>query len=166
MYHDLQFAVSNVALREIVHELYNYSAMYQNFSEITQAETAYQVTRLSHHPAIAIWDGCNECGGHGLGEPDDALWEAHVMPIQVVVAVDRSRPVMPSCPSAGWVSGVNRLTGLPNGSPLIVADGSANRTTYPYPQESHGPYVTFEIEFAKLLGRKLLAPLQSVCLVQ
>ena len=134
-----------------MHELYNYSAMYQNFSEITQAETAYQVTRLSHHPAIAIWDGCNECGGHGLGEPDDAHWEKHVMPIQVVVTVDRSRPVMPSCPSAGWSSGVNRLTGLPNGSPLIVADGSANRTTYPYPQESHGPYVTARTHFFHMI---------------
>lgn len=124
-----------------MHELYNYSAMYQNYSKIAQAETAYQVTRLSHHASIVIWDGCNECGGHGLGEPDDKHWENHVVPIQVVATVDRSRPVMPSCPSAGWSSGVNRLTGLPNGRPLIVAGGSANRTAYPYPQESHGPYV-------------------------
>lgn len=29
------------------------------------AEIQYQVRRLSHHPSIAIWDSCNECGGGG-----------------------------------------------------------------------------------------------------
>ena len=31
---------------------------------------------------------------------------------------------------------MNRLTGLPNGQRLIVADVSANRTAFPFPQES------------------------------
>ncbi len=63
IYHDLQFAVANVDLHEIVHELFNYSAAYQNFSDIVERETIYQAQRLSHHPALAIIDGCNECGG-------------------------------------------------------------------------------------------------------
>lgn len=33
------------------------SAAYQNFSAIVARETTYQIQRLSHHPAIAIWDG-------------------------------------------------------------------------------------------------------------
>lgn len=28
-----------------------------------KSELEYQVKRLSHHPSIAMWDGCNECGG-------------------------------------------------------------------------------------------------------
>jgi hypothetical protein len=105
VYHDLQFAVSNVDLREIVHELYNYSATYQNYSKIMRAETEFQVKRLSHHPCIAIIDGCNECGGHGLGLQPDADWAKHDVPIQIAASVDASRPVWPSCPSSGWVSG-------------------------------------------------------------
>jgi hypothetical protein len=79
IYHDLQFAVGNIdlhgapsplpsvtthprqltyyVLSEIVHELFNYSAAFQNFSAIVERETTYQVQRLSHHPALAIWDG-------------------------------------------------------------------------------------------------------------
>ena len=26
-------------------------------------ELEYQLARLSHHPSIAMWDACNECGG-------------------------------------------------------------------------------------------------------
>merc|ERR1719399_1463720 len=28
-------------------------------------EMEHQLKRLSHHPSIAMWDGCNECGGTG-----------------------------------------------------------------------------------------------------
>ena len=48
--------------------------------------------------------------------------------LAVVAEEDPSRVVWPSCPSKGWVSGVNRLTALPNGSPsgLVPQDnGSA-----------------------------------------
>jgi beta-mannosidase len=33
---------------------------------------------------------------------------------------DPSRPVWPSCPAAGWKSGVDMLTGLPNGNTLVT----------------------------------------------
>ena len=32
---------------------------------LVKSELEYQVKRLSHHPSIAMWDGCNECGGGG-----------------------------------------------------------------------------------------------------
>lgn len=31
-------------------------------------ELRYQIQRISHHPSIAVLDGCNECGGGGLTE--------------------------------------------------------------------------------------------------
>jgi len=46
---------------------------------------------------------------------------------------DYSRPVWPSCPSVGWVSGVDRLYGLPNGKPLNPRKSGTNF-------ETHGPY--------------------------
>lgn len=33
---------------------------------------------------------------------------------------DPSRPIWPACPSTGWKSGVDQLTGLPNGKPLSM----------------------------------------------
>ena len=59
-----------------------------------RAEMDYQIKRLSHHPSIAMWDGCNECGGGGL-------YESFVMP--TVASLDRSRPIWPSCPAPGAV---------------------------------------------------------------
>jgi hypothetical protein len=51
-----------------------------------KSELEYQVKRLSHHPSIAMWDGCNECGGGGD-------YMNFVMP--VVASVDSSRPIWP-----------------------------------------------------------------------
>ena len=59
-----------------------------------RAEMDYQIKRLSHHPSIAMWDGCNECGGGGL-------YESFVMP--TVASLDRSRPIWPSCPAPGAI---------------------------------------------------------------
>ena len=28
-------------------------------------ELVHTVRRLAHHPSLAVYDGCNECGGHG-----------------------------------------------------------------------------------------------------
>ena len=78
-------------------------------SETNAAELRHQVRRLSHHPSLMLWDACNECNGHGL-------YATFVM--TTIVAEDSSRPPWPSCPSSGWLSGVDRLTSLANGSPL------------------------------------------------
>lgn len=46
-----------------------------------------QVRRLSHHPSIAIWDACNECGGQGI-------YGAFVMATVSQVCWWRSPPVV------------------------------------------------------------------------
>lgn len=104
-------------------------------------ELAYQLKRLSHHPAVAMWDGCNECGGGGL-------YESFVMP--TVAKHDTSRPIWPSCPAPGWTSGVDTLSSRPNGDVLKVGAGGAPAPIprlapggFPFPQESHGPYTAF-----------------------
>lgn len=73
-----------------------------------------QIRRLSHHPSIIIWDGCNEC--HVVIGTPTGIYATFVLTI--VAQEDASRAIWPSCPAAGWTNGVNRLTSLPNGSPL------------------------------------------------
>jgi hypothetical protein len=65
-----------------------------------------------------------------------------------VAAADMSRPIWPSSPSEGWVTGVDRLTGRPNGQRLLVRNETQqqplpNRTTLPgaFALEGHGPYI-------------------------
>eukprot|EP01046_Picozoa_sp_COSAG06_P036851 COSAG06_NODE_4105_length_4571_cov_3.031977_2_plen_290_part_00 len=108
---------------------------------LVKAELEYQIKRLSHHPSIAMFDGCNECGGGGS-------FEDFVMP--TVAAVDPSRPIWPSCPATGWSTGVERISSRPDGEELRVGPGGANQTTgqmrpagYPFPLEAHGPYGAF-----------------------
>eukprot|EP00026_Physarum_polycephalum_P002050 Phypoly_transcript_02054.p1 GENE.Phypoly_transcript_02054~~Phypoly_transcript_02054.p1 ORF type:complete len:936 (+),score=107.47 Phypoly_transcript_02054:132-2939(+) len=83
----------------------------------------YQARRLAHHPSIIVWNGCNECGGANKIVPDT---------VTVLAQEDPSRVIWPSCPSSGWATGVNRLTGLPNGNPLALAPSNNI--------ETHGPY--------------------------
>jgi hypothetical protein len=67
--------------------------------------------------SVAQYDGCNECGGHGI-------YASFVM--TTVAATDPSRPPWPTSPSPGWASGVDRLTSLPNGSPLGLQPKASN----------------------------------------
>jgi hypothetical protein len=78
-------------------------------NDLERAEIVHTVRRLAHHPSLAVYDGCNECVGQGI-------YASFVM--TVVAGEDGSRPPWPSSPSNGWLSGVDRLTSLPNGSPL------------------------------------------------
>eukprot|EP01052_Picozoa_sp_SAG31_P011930 SAG31_NODE_687_length_12813_cov_2.597216_12_plen_304_part_00 len=83
-----------------------------------------------------------ECGGFGL-------YADFVM--TTVAQEDRSRVVLPSCPSNGWISGVFRGSGLPNGQELINSPGKTNDTrpctacqcglSGCSEAESHGPYL-------------------------
>jgi hypothetical protein len=73
-------------------------------------EIRYNVRRLSHHASIVLWNGGNEWQG------SLAIFDSFVL--RVVAEEDASRALWPTSPSAGWASGVNALTGLPNGRPL------------------------------------------------
>ena len=87
----------------------------------------YQLRRISSHTAIVAWDSCNECFPWSGGGMVPEL-------MTVVVETDPSRPVWPACPSEGWESGVNMLTGLPNGEPLVKND-----VPLPWgPMDTHG----------------------------
>jgi beta-mannosidase len=79
-----------------------------------ELELRHQMRRLSHHPSIVIWDGCNECQVV-IGTPT-GIYATFVL--AVVAQEDASRVIWPSCPSSGWIAGVNRLTSLPNNSTL------------------------------------------------
>lgn len=74
-----------------------------------RAEVHDNVTRLHHHPSLALWNGNNECqqGVEDWGWADRlegrpwgaSLWNDHV-PL-VVDALDSSRPYWPGTPSSG-----------------------------------------------------------------
>ena len=71
-------------------------------------------------------------------------WWKPVLP--AVAAVDTSRPIWPSSPGNGWVSGVERITCRPipgarqNANPHWRGPGVDG---FPWPMESHGPYTGF-----------------------
>ena len=64
-----------------------------------------------HHPCLAVLNTCNECGGGDV-------WGSFVSP--TLANEDPSRPLWPASPSRGWQTGVDRLTGRPNGQPLTL----------------------------------------------
>ena len=109
------------------------------FSGMQQEVNAYRNTirRLSTHPSIVIWDGCNECN------PNQGEIGTTVM--SIVTSEDSSRAIWPSCPAQGWASGVNRLSSLPNGKPLkpsasLVEERFAMEIGALGAIEQHGPY--------------------------
>lgn len=57
-----------------------------------------------------------ECGGGGI-------WDRFVSTI--IAQEDTSRPVWPANPSPGWATGVDMLTGFPNGRPLHMVGAKA-----------------------------------------
>jgi beta-mannosidase len=97
-------------------------------SETEELEFRHQARRLSHHPSIVIWDGCNECVVDMNGPT--AIYATFLL--KTIAEEDRMRSVWPACPAEGWASGVDRLTSRPTGSPLV--------THYLYKMETHGPY--------------------------
>jgi len=114
VYHDMQYAQGG-------HSPAN--------TTVQDAELRHNIRRLSNHPSIVMWDGCNEC--HVVIGTPTGIYATFVM--TVVAQEDASRPVWPSCPASGWTSGVNTLTSIPNGKPLTTPVGGPRF-------ETHGPY--------------------------
>ena len=100
-----------------------------------EAELRYQIRRQAHHPCIIGWCGCNECGGHGV-------YTDFVM--TTVASEDNSRVIRSSSPFGLYSSGVNTITGLPNGQKLVDiplnAAKPADGSPWPGGAEQHGPY--------------------------
>jgi len=113
LYHDMMFAQQGHSPKR---------------TKTQEQEFRHQVRRLSHHPSIVVWDGCNECVVSNNG--DTAIYENFVL--ATVADEDKSRSVWPACPAAGWASGVDRLTSRPNGKTF--------QTQYVAKLETHGPY--------------------------
>lgn len=91
-------------------------------SALEDLELRQQVRRIATHPSVVSYDACNECGGGGI----------YATFVNTVMAEeDPTRPQWPSNPSQGWVSGVDRLTGIPNGNPLVARKGEALRAPGP-----------------------------------
>ena len=98
------------------------------------AEMRDNVRRLAHHPSVAMYTGCNECDGAGsIHNVTPPVLDGFVM--SVVASEDDSRPIRAASPFGGYCTGVDRLTGLPNGGVLTSDDwpaclrkkGSSNR---------------------------------------
>lgn len=89
------------------------------------AELRHNIRRLSHHPSIVLFDGCNECTVSMTA--NTAIYATFVL--TVIASEDMSRIVWPSCPADGWTTGVHKLTSLPNGRPLTTPDTTTDRCT-------------------------------------
>ena len=74
IYHDAMFAQGNHA---------------PAVTPMQTAELQYQVRRLAEHPSVAIWDGCNECNGHGICE--SARARAAACSMTAYVTIERTR---------------------------------------------------------------------------
>eukprot|EP00117_Sycon_ciliatum_P046191 scpid34575/ scgid33108/ Beta-mannosidase; Lysosomal beta A mannosidase; Mannanase len=114
VYHDMQYAQNG-------HSPSN--------NPVQDAELRHQIRRLSHHPCIVVWDGCNECRvkmGTATG-----IYATFVM--TVVMQEDKSRPIWPSCPAIGWTAGVHALDATPTGDVLTTPNDARSI-------ETHGPY--------------------------
>lgn len=103
-----------------------------------EAELRHQIRRLSHHPAIAIWDGNNEQPVN-MWQPS-GLFASFVM--RIVAEEDQSRAVWPSSPARGWATGVHRLYQTPDwDSPQgLFTQGGGHGWSGGI--ETHAPYQT------------------------
>ena len=96
-----------------------------SFLENVVAETQHQARRLSSHASVAMWVGNNEITPEGFCKQPTCEWPHNSWSrlflgavLGTVIEEDNTRPIWPSGPSDGWLSGVDVATGLPDGSPL------------------------------------------------
>jgi beta-mannosidase len=106
VYHDMQYAQGGHSPKN---------------NAVQDAELRHQIRRLASHASIVMWDGCNEC--RVLMGKATGIYATFVM--TVVAEEDQSRAIWPSCPALGWTGGVDRLTSIPNGKPLVRKGGTS-----------------------------------------
>ncbi|CAE7551663.1 MANBA [Symbiodinium sp. CCMP2592] len=112
-------------------------------THVQDTELRHQVRRLSSHPSIVIWDGCNECTVT-MGSATE-IYATFVM--SVVAEEDSSRSIWPSCPAFGWSTGVHKLDSAPNGNPLTTPRKSETIEVHGYYQHGNGfPTMNGEIK--------------------
>lgn len=117
VYHDLMFVGEQ-----------NHSAFRTNTIE---REIRHIVRKVSSHPSIILWSGCNECDYYG---GDMSIYENFVL--STVASEDDSRAIWPSSPSSyGWETGVDTAYSRPNGKPLKIRNIGRHKL------EVHGPYL-------------------------
>lgn len=121
-YHDAFYDACDRAGILIYHDMAYVGDGHQapNPNALETAELEHNLRRLGRHPSIALWNACNECGGGGI-------WDSFLM--TTVAIEDPSRPVWPASPSYGWLTGVDSLTGLPNGEVLKEQTSSVSITS-------------------------------------
>ena len=90
------------------------------------AEFRDNVRRMSHHPSVAMYTGCNECMGLGMQILNDFV-------LKTVASEDDSRPIRDASPFTGYCTGVDRLTGFPNGRNLTTQYWPSCRAPPPPP---------------------------------
>ena len=83
IYEDAQFTFGEVGFEPHLHD------------DQLQAELAYQVNRLAHHPSVVLYTGCNECIYHDGGGQYEGLVTTRI------AAVDPSRIIWPHSPAPG-----------------------------------------------------------------
>lgn len=83
-----------------------------------EGELRDNLRRMSPHPSVALYIGCNECMGFSFtnATPRAAVMNDFVM--ATVASEDDSRAIRSASPFNGYCTGVDRLTGFPNGKKL------------------------------------------------
>lgn len=128
LYHDMQFAGRG-------HDPSMAYPLSAASRATVEGELRHQVRRLSHHPAVVLYDGANEVIVNRTGPT--TVYSAVVM--TTVAEEDSSRIVWPASPAAGWLTGVNQLYGTPNGAPLVALVGHMPHI-WSAGNERHGQY--------------------------
>lgn len=112
------------------------------FLAAARREVQQQVRRLARHASIVLWSGNNEDGSvydTGLDSPYVRLNTGTVL--DAIVREDVSRPIWPSSPSSGFVTGVD-ASGLPAGTvhdpaPIVARGPGAPPTATPSGGDTH-----------------------------
>ena len=131
------------------------------YRERISTEVQQKLTDLARHPAIVLWFGGNEdqcshynparhdgiaCAGKNWYPNCQQVYEdcrsIYIDTVLATAANCSSVPLWPVSPAAGWASGVDMATGVPNGQRLVEIEDAQTTPTRPNQGalDMHGPY--------------------------